>query len=526
MEAQETGWLCVKISCHFFIGEAKSGVTSYMSARKQMTFFLVFLTSIFSAGILYPRVASADTPVVSATPAQAFPTPSSSVTNTNMATVANAASQKMRLYAIWLSDIVGPHADSVFLAIVWYVIVAKIVLMSFKIMIGGNLIEELTQFLISAVILLLLFFQIPQGAIARLKDSFEQAGRALGVTIVEGTKTVRNQINSSTGALPEQISSSGVTSVEPLSYWMDWIGEPGAGNTQTEHFKYDSNYIIQMIFRVNPNDARLAKSTQDNRNAGTPPAPGTSTVQTIAAWITAMNPFMVFNYALITAQIELAGYAAITFSQLAILFGAHIGFALLYTFGLSLMPLIFFKTYFNLWAHYLTTLIGFALVPGFFYIFAGVGYGFSTTTFEILFLNNKAPLGAYMWQVFAASFNQAAVSFERGAFGIGVLGAQSAFDVLQWTLSTGVMHMMGAGLVTGFLAMGTGFAALAPAVASKWNSGFIDMGILDTTNNTIRSVESTLGSTLGQGMAMGARNITGAARGLTGGLGSMTGIGG
>jgi hypothetical protein len=83
------------------------------------------------------------------------------------------------------------------------------------------------------------------------------------------------------------------------------------------------------------------------------------------------------------------------------------------------------------------------------------------------------------------------------------------------------MHMMGAGLITGFLAMGTGFAALAPAVASKWNSGFVDMGILDTTNNTIRSIESTLGSTLGQGMAMGARNIAGVARGVTGGFGSM-----
>jgi hypothetical protein len=497
-----------------------------MRALKHLILSLAFLMSILPSGIVYGQFASAGAPVISATPAQAFPTPKQAVSNTDMATVANAASQKMRLYAIWLSDIVGPHADSVFLAIIWYVIVAKLVLMAFKIMIGGHLIEELTQFLISAVILLLLFFQIPQGAIARLKDSFEQAGRALGVTIVEGTKTVRNQINSSTGSLPEQISSTGVTSVEPLSYWMDWIGDPGAGNAKTENFKFDTNYIIQTIFRVNPNDAGLANSTKNNQNAGPPPAPSVSSVQTIADWITAMNPFMVFNYALITAQIELAGYAAITFSQLAILFGAHIGFALLYAFGLSLMPLIFFKTYFNLWAHYLTTLIGFALVPGFYYIFAGVGYGFSTTTFEILFLNTKAPLGAYMWQVFAASFNQAAVSFENGGFGIGIAAAQSAFALLKLTLATGVMHMMGAGLITGFLAMGTGFAALAPAVASKWNSGFIDMGILDTTNNTIRSVESTLGSTLGQGMAMGARNLAGAARGLTGGFGSMTGFGG
>jgi hypothetical protein len=497
-----------------------------MQHVKQLVFLLVLLIFIAPSSTVYGQFVSAGVPVISATPAQAFPTPTTTVSNRDMATVANAASQKMRLYAIWLSDIVGPHADSVFLAIIWYVVVAKIVLMAFKIMIGGQLIEELTQFLVSGVILLLLFFQIPQGAIARLKDSFEQAGRALGVTIVEGTKTVRNQINSSTGQLPEQISASNVTSVEPLAYWMDWIGDPGPGNAKTETFKYDTNYIIQTIFRVNPNDAGAANSAQNNQKSGPPPAPGLSSVQTIADWITAMNPFMVFNYALITAQIELAGYAAITFSQLAILFGAHIGFALLYTFGLSLMPLIFFKTYFNLWAHYLTTLIGFALVPGFYYIFAGVGYGFATTTFEILFLNTKAPLGAYMWQVFAAAFNQAAVSFENGGFGIGIAAAQAAFAVLKITLATGVMHMMGAGLVTGFLAMGTGFAALAPAVASKWNSGFVDMGILDTTNNTIRSVESTLGSTLGQGMAMGARNIAGAARGITGGFGSMTGIGG
>jgi hypothetical protein len=62
-------------------------------------------------------------------------------------------------------------------------------------------------------------------------------------------------------------------------------------------------------------------------------------------------------------------------------------------------------------------------------------------------------------------------------------------------------------------------------VASKWNSGFIDMGILDTTNNTIRSVESTMGSLIGQGMAMGARGLAGFARGLTGGIGTMTGLG-
>src|ERR1700737_305640 len=99
-----------------------------------------------------------------------------------------------------------------------------------------------------------------------------------------------------------------------------------------------------------------------------------------------MNIFVQALINEVLAIVESLSYAAITFSQLAILFGAHIGFALLYAFGLSLMPLIFFKTYFNLWAHYLTTLIGFALVPGFYYIFAGVGYGFSTVTFQILFL--------------------------------------------------------------------------------------------------------------------------------------------
>jgi hypothetical protein len=481
-----------------------------MRARKQLICSLIFLASMLS--IHYPQVAAA----APAANGAFFPAPSPVVTNANMATVASAAAQKMRLYAIWLSDIVGPHADSVFLAIIWYVVVAKLVMIGLKIMIGGNPIEELTQFLIAAVLLLLLFFQIPQGAIARLKDSFEQAGRALGVTIVEGTKTVRNQINSDTGQLPENISTTGVTSVEPLSYWMDWVGNPSTTTT----FKYDTNYIIQTIFRVTPDDAGLGKDTQNNQKAGTAPGPGNSALQTTAAWIAAMNPFMVFNYSLITAQIQMAGYAAITFSQLAILFGAHIGFALLYTFGLSLMPLIFFKTYFNLWAHYLTTLIGFALVPGFYYIFAGVGYGFATVTFEILFLNDKAPLGAYVWQVFATSFNQAADSF-GGGLGLGILGAKSAFDLLKFTLREGVVRIMGAGLITGFLAMGTGFAALAPAVASKWNSGFVDMGILDTTNNTIRSIESTLGATLGQGMAMGARNIAGAVRGITGGFGSM-----
>jgi hypothetical protein len=50
------------------------------------------------------------------------------------------------------------------------------------------------------------------------------------------------------------------------------------------------------------------------------------------------------------------------------------------------------------------------------------------------------------------------------------------------------------------------------------------MGILDTTNNTIRSVESTMGSMIGQGMAMGARGIAGFVRGVTGGIGSMTGF--
>jgi hypothetical protein len=481
---------------------------------------LVLLGCVLLSGGLYAQT-------VSPVNADPFPLPAP-VSNAQMAVVASAAAQKMRYYAIWLCDIVGPHADSVFLAIVWYVIVAKIALIGFRIMIGGNLVEELVHFLLGAIILLLLFFQLPQGAVARLKDSFEEAGRALGVTIVEGTKTVRSTINDSTEALPEQISASSVTSVEPLSYWIDWLGDP-SDPKKSVTFKYDSNYIAQTIFRTDLTEAGVAKqaaaymSVLIGQNAAAAVTGGAmSSVQTIANLITAMNPFLVFNYALLTAQIQVAGYAAITFSQLAILFGAHIGFALLYAFGMALMPLIFFKSYFSLWAHYLTTLIGFALVPGFYYIFSAVGYGFATVTFEILFLNQTAPLGAYLWQAFHAAFSEAAATF-KGVFGLGTLAANAAFGLLELTIGMNIMRLIGAGLVTSFLAMGTAFAALAPAVASKWNSGFIDMGILDTSNNTIRSIESTMGSLIGQGMGMGARNIAGFTRGLAGGLGSMMG---
>jgi hypothetical protein len=460
--------------------------------------------------------------------AQNAPTPVT-VTNDQIATMSVAAAQKMRYYAIWLADIVGPHADSVFLAIIWYVVVAKIALMAFKIMAGGNLVEELVHFLSASILLLLLFYQIPQGAVARLKDSFEPAGRLIGVTLVEGTKLVRDKINDSTGALPEQITASGVKNVEPLSYWLDWIGDP----TKTATFKYDGNYIAQVIFRSNLTQAGIDQQgaagmgeiTRNNQAAnptGTTTPLLTGSVQSIGDLITSLSPFMIFNYALITAQTQLAGYAAVTFSQLAILFGAHIGFALLYSFGLSLMPLIFFKSYFNLWAHYLTTLIAFALVPGFYYIFAAVGYGFATTTFQILFLNTSAPLGAYLWQAFDGAFEQAANSF-KGGFGMAGGAAKAAFALLKIVVESGVMHLIGAGLITAFLAMGAAFAALAPAVASKWNSGFIDMGILDTTNNTIRTIESSLGSMMGQGMAMGARGIAGVTRGVTGGIFSMMG---
>ena len=489
---------------------------------------LALFGCLLPSGSLYAQFSSVGPPAPT-TAASAFPSPSP-VTNAQIATVAAAAAQKMRYYSIWLSDIVGPHADSVFLAVIWYVIVAKIALIAFRIMTGGHLVEELVHFLTAAIILIVLFLQIPQGAVARLKDSFEQAGRAIGVTIVEGTKMVRETINDTTGPLPEQISASAVTSVEPLSYWVDWLGDPN----KSETFKYDSNYIAQTIFRTKlttagiqeqiANDATEASKAEQGASLGGILGMFGSSVLSIANFITAMNPFLVFNYALMTAQIELAGYAAITFSQLAILFGAHIGFALLYTLGMALMPLIFFKSYFNLWAHYLTTLIGFALVPGFYYIFAAVGYGFATTTFEILFLNNTAPLGAYLWQAFLAAFEQAAGSL-NGGFGFGVAVGKMAMTVLKYTVVFNVMRLVGAALVTSFLAMGTAFAALAPAVASKWNSGFIDMGILDTTNNTIRSVESTMGSLIGQGMAMGARGLAGFARGLTGGIGSMTGLG-
>ena len=288
---------------------------------------LALFGCLLPSGSLYAQFSSVGPPAPT-TAASAFPSPSP-VTNAQIATVAAAAAQKMRYYSIWLSDIVGPHADSVFLAVIWYVIVAKIALIAFRIMTGGHLVEELVHFLTAAIILIVLFLQIPQGAVARLKDSFEQAGRAIGVTIVEGTKMVRETINDTTGPLPEQISASAVTSVEPLSYWVDWLGDPN----KSETFKYDSNYIAQTIFRTKlttagiqeqiANDATEASKAEQGASLGGILGMFGSSVLSIANFITAMNPFLVFNYALMTAQIQLAGYAAITFSQLAILFGAR-----------------------------------------------------------------------------------------------------------------------------------------------------------------------------------------------------------
>jgi hypothetical protein len=116
---------------------------------------LALLGCILPSGALYARFSSAGSPALptaSTTAASAFPSPSP-VSNAQMATVATAAAQKMRYYAIWLSDLVGPHTDSVFLAITWYVVVAKIALAAMAILqftLGFNVMHQVGAGLVTS----------------------------------------------------------------------------------------------------------------------------------------------------------------------------------------------------------------------------------------------------------------------------------------------------------------------------------------------------------------------------------------
>lgn len=471
--------------------------------------------------VLLLVVLSAVAPVANA---QNVTSPASPVNAQMLSQTISAATSKMQYYALWVQSILGPQMQSIFLSIIWIALIAKLIMMGGSIMLGGNIVEQVSRFFIALCILGALYFEIPQNLIQGFRDTWEQGGRQLGFTIVVGTYNINTNINSTSGGLTTNISipgsnvGLGSNDYEPAAYWSNWLAYASiTSNGQTQVVsKFDDQFLANMF--GDPNAFKAPLQSQSGGNTGGFINNVLSFMGLTTSFLQSLNPFMAFNYALQAAQVELGAYAAVIFSEVVVLFGAHLVFSLLYCFGLALLPLILFRSFEQMWIHYLHLLLALALLPGLYYIFSGIGYGFATASFQVLMMTQTGSVAQMLEQLFIGLFNTAVSNISVTA--VAALDTYT-MQIVTYTARYGIVRILGVTIVASFVFMGNAFSVLSVAAASRWNQAFVDLSMMETISNSMLGIQSSIGSTIGL-MYSSAANTLG---GLGSSISSLTRFG-
>ncbi len=370
-----------------------------------------------------------------------------------------------------------------------------------------------------------------------------------GTSTAGGTSTQPAYIGSSAAQAAEKLyNANGPTTNPVVSAWAVWIGDPtqNAGS-----FKYSPNYIHRVLFggqiaggtaNSSSLNAALAKFDQEMAS-GTgvgSSAPGGDITQLWAKLLgeignNAVNigalivgffaPMQFLTLALTLAGFMLAGLATPGLTAGTILGSAYLTFFITLSMGTSIVPFAYFRTLEKSWNKWLRVLLGMALVPFIYYIFGAIGFIFSVDVYDVLFgtmTANGTPQPGPLASIMATGFNYAiseSMLLQAGLTGTnpngngGLTGdwMQDIISYFTFCMQFFAQNSAGTLITTVFITMGCTFPAVALKVASNWESGFAEPGIMDQLQGGLNQIQGVIGQSFSNGMQSGMQTMSGIA---------------
>jgi len=365
---------------------------------------------------------------------------------------------------------------SVFLSVV---IVAEVMFMGLRLMLGSaKILDQLTRLTVISIIYGLLAFGIPSKGFPAFRDAMTLAGREVANEIVK-----KADIKGADGKL--------ITGKSPPEYWIAWIGSPNDPN-----FKFSRTFILARIVQAND----LPSSALADISAAVEFLSAAIFWQTIYAQISG------------AAGAAVGSYSSVIFNMFICL-ASYLTFDLVLCLGLSVMPLMFFESFYKqkIWASYLSTLVGLALIPALYFILSAVGFVFTTWLFDMCFPGGAVktdPIG--VGKVLACLYlGIMRLGFEAFASVLVAAVAKVASSLVSMFLLIS-LYTFGVGVVGAFVGFGGSFALLAPLLALKWNQGFVATEALQNLNQGMTGLGSGMVSGIGSsvGEAIGKARST------------------
>lgn len=244
--------------------------------------------------------------------------------------------------------------------------------------------------------------------------------------------------------------------------------------------------------------------------------------KTIQSAIYLFMPFQLIGTVLAIAQFQLAGLMSIVFGYLAILYGSIVALDVATALCITTLPLIYFRSFEQLWSQILTVLAGLAIIPCLYYIFSALGFIFIDQLFDSLFpipeQGSTASFAIVLNSVFTAAIIQTFAVVDGYLTSVLEIGAEALASLLSVFVFLGKL-MFGSLILTTMIGSGVAFGAAAPGLALRWRQGFASEDLFSKITESLMGLQSTMGSGLGSVYSDALGSLSRGAGGLTKGLG-------
>lgn len=459
-----------------------------------------------------------------------------------------------------LGAIVMKESKDVSLAILLPVLLAEITFCGLRIMMKQSVAEQIGKMVIVTFILIVVMSLKPQTIIYNSMQFMRESGKDLGAKIILSSA---NSLTLNANELKNELSKAPTTPVptpdhtdiatkmsdikvvndgrEPSSYWLTWLGTPlnkaeleknrdtyvnGTGTLigaeATTEYRLSNASVMLRVWR-DPSWVKDAKNMVPASMDNSVTAKGANDVGAFVDALTIVTQGgQIFQMAVNTAAIKTAATLSPAFMAMSILVGAIVCFHLVLCFGMATLPLVYFKSFANLWSQYLVALTALALVPFFYYVFSAVGFVFATNTYEVLFpldlAANVPSLASISESVFISSLYESLSATPFISSGFAETASKMFSGLLQVMVHLGKLQF-GVVLVTTFMASGVSFAMLAPSISFRWNQGFGSEQIFETTSKFFDALKGSVASGIGNIYGEGAQRIGSTVGSFMGNLG-------
>ncbi len=444
------------------------------------------------------------------------------------------------------------EASAIYYAILLPVLIAEITFIGVRIMMRASIAEQFLRLTTMTFILITVSYflrgtfsmnkSVDENMSAKSTNVFVTASRALAdAGRVIGKNIIVNNLSASSSKNPAltKLGSAGGDdrSLEPLYYWAAWIGTPPDPTKEqprtidpANEYKYSVPSLLARIW----NDPTASESLpqfvikEKDKGGWRLPLINEETIGRILQnAIYMFMPFQVITTVFAIAQWQLGGYIAVVFGYIAILVASVIVLDVVVALAMTLLPLIYFKSFEGLWSQVLTVITGLSLIPCFYYILSAIGFVFVDQMFDQLFplvtvenASDAVSFAAVLNSCYATAVVQALACVN--SLLVGAAGLVPELGKIFYTMIFLGRLLFGSMIVTVLVGAGVSFGALAPAISMRWRQGFASEELFNKVTESLLGLQNAMGSGLGsvyvEGISRAGSAIGGLGRGIGGRL--------